>query len=512
MSKMRKTLIILLVGVSFSLAAQNYAGENQDGCSGTGIVIGIPDPNPEYCYKWGIADGLTAEQIHQQRPVVKPNKTTTYSVTVTDPDFSFRAVDEVEVTVDFGGVKFAPKYILPNGENNQSKATLTVNKLSLGGLPRPFTWTVDSDPNNTKCEIDQSGWISKGESGGKVTIRATLDDNDACFAEEIIDVNVGVKDLVVRDVSDHTRVAHDKDTLYIVGAGSVEFEAIPNEESSFPQGQPEWTGDLSPPPGNDFIFISSIGIGTYTVSAGDRTVTVISVNANPISVAANIDLAGLKKFSEMFKKPKEPTPDEVTFCSPIPPEVTLPAAISIGITSEVVPKYKSPDIGDKNSVSLTLPAIGVSGCLPLPCCSATFPIPVPGVTAKYYVYLRGSAGLSFNINIARDESLESDAWDGQAKMSGSAEVAAGAAFDLSVGLLGFTGGAEAVAKAGVDVRYNDTKLEYQAYWGGVQAILKGTLYYMSPSETIQFGVTKGPWQVVDGDKSNWSLLLDFTSL
>ena len=82
-----------------------------------------------------------------------------FNQTLTDQNFSFKAIDRVRVVIFFGGIKFHPKYIYPNGEANQAKATLTSNGYGTEFPSESFTWSVESDPDNTGAVISADGWI-----------------------------------------------------------------------------------------------------------------------------------------------------------------------------------------------------------------------------------------------------------------------------------------------------------------------------------------------------------------
>lgn len=510
---MKITHFLLTLAISFStgiLWSQQYAGEETSCCSSTGAVIGTPDPNPEHCYLWEIADGLTADQVNQTNPLVKPNETTTYRVTVTDQEFSFRAVDQVKVKVYFGGVQLNPAYALPDGEMNQVKATLTVN--GLGGLPPdPFTWSIAADPDGTGCTINQDGWISGCNSPGKIKVRATNDDNPACIAEKEMEVNVGVRDLIVRDLTNAGREAKSNDTLYILASNNIEFEALPNEGTTFPQGQPEWSGDLSPPPGNDFLWSTTITEGTYVVTAGEKTVTVIRLDPNTVTVQRGFNLGKLQEYVNKWTG-YTAAGLQSPLCTPIPVNFTLPTSITGGIKFERVGKYQNPDYGIKTELSLELPGLGVSGCAPiLPCCGFIAGIPGGG-SVVIFPYVRFSAGIGIQVNLSRDPSSENSGFIGGGNaLTGKLELAAGVTVDISAGPFGLAGAAEVYTKFEAQSRLNGTMLEYMTSWGGIQAQFAGQVYAGIPSDpTWSVVVGFPPQNIIDGASTPWAPFYDLS--
>ncbi len=490
--------------------SQQYAGEEKIGCSGPGAVIGIDNPNPDHCYLWAVADGLTEEQVNQKQPLVHPGETTWYTVTVTDQNFSFKAIDRVRVVIFFGGIKFHPKYIYPNGEANQTKATLTSNGYGTEFPSESFTWSVESDPDNTGAVISADGWISNCTQPGKVTIRATKNSNPACYAEEVIEVNVGVKDVIVRDMDNAGREAHAGDTLYVVGIGDIEFEAIPNDESSFPPNQPEWSGSITPPGGNDYLWTADISEGTtYTVTAGDKTVTVTRLAPNTVTIQRDIDIKPIKDFMDKFKKFTAAIQNPL--CTPIPVGVVLPTNFTGGVKFERVGKYQNPDYGYKTEFSAELPVVGVAGCAPfLPCCGVVVGVPLGG-NALIFPYARFNSSISLTGAVAKDPSAENSNWVGTITFAGKLELAAGVAVDISFVGMGLTGGGETLTKFEAAARLQNDKIEHQETWGGLQAQFTGSVYFGSPSNpswAVKAGL--GPFNLLDGAQTPWTQLVDLS--
>lgn len=72
------------------------AGPDTVSCKGKAVKIGTTE-NPEYCYSWSPSEGLDDPKSAQ--PSARPTKKTTYTLTVTGPDFTFKETDEVDVSV-----------------------------------------------------------------------------------------------------------------------------------------------------------------------------------------------------------------------------------------------------------------------------------------------------------------------------------------------------------------------------------------------------------------------------
>ncbi|MBL0007200.1 MAG: hypothetical protein IPP25_08465 [Saprospiraceae bacterium] len=511
---MKFTLIVILILSAMHAQSQQYAGEEKICCSGNGAAIGIDNPNPDHCYVWAAADGLTADQVNQKTPIVKPDKTTWYNVTVTDQFFSFKAIDRVRVVVYFGGIKFYPTYIYPNGEANQAKATLTEN--GYGSLPpEPFTWSVHADPDNTEATISQAGWISGCVRSGKVTIRATSTSNPECYDEEIIEVNIGVKDVIASDMVNEERKAQAGETLYIVkplaGMHLVEFRAIPNDESTFPAGQPDWSGNPTAPPEAAESWTASLGplAGYYTVTAGDKSVTVALSVSSPVTIQKALDLSQVKKFKEKFFNSYS-FPLQSAYCTPIPIGLTIPADnITLGVALEEVNKYHNPNLGNKIDFAITLPAIGASGCLPL--YNFLFIASVPGLADVYvFPYVRAAAGITIVGNVTRDPSMQMSDWDGTLNVVGKVELFAGFAVDAAFGPFNLSVSGETGSDLTMKARLQEGKIETNASVGGLQVKFAGYVYVGSPSNPTFSTPTfeLGPYKVIDGYESPYVEFID----
>lgn len=89
-------LFAYLVNIQ-SLTAQADAGPDKTTCNGTPVNIGPTAAAADNCYHWEPATGLNNPDI--ANPTATATVTTTYTLTVTGKDFSFKANDNMVLTV-----------------------------------------------------------------------------------------------------------------------------------------------------------------------------------------------------------------------------------------------------------------------------------------------------------------------------------------------------------------------------------------------------------------------------
>lgn len=240
---MKFKFIVILLIAAFRLHSQGFAGPDIITCEST-AVLGIPNPNPLHCYLWSGPGPING--INSPNPTIQTKYGNYYSVTVTDQNFSFKAIDLVYIEVLLGGLWMTPKYIIPDDTENQAKVTVIVNSLSV-----PVIWEITERTGAQGCEIDQDGNISSCTTSGRITVRATNANDFSCFSEEEFPVNNGVKEVIVRELPDIDRNASSLksnpfNTLKVTKIHQVEVEAIPNDGEEFPEGQPDWGGTITP--------------------------------------------------------------------------------------------------------------------------------------------------------------------------------------------------------------------------------------------------------------------------
>ncbi len=231
-----QAFIVILLSASFQINAQFSAGLDKTICSGTGADLGVPTQviQPTWCITWTPAEGL--DDPHSAQPHATPKHTTIYTVAVLTDDWQGVITDDVKVTVGFGDLKFTPNYLY-QGSDETSQAQVLTNPDN-----EQVTWSIQGP--DLGCMIDpMSGVITPGNEFGTITIRATKTNHPACFAEDNIDINEGVKDVTARDATHPGRIAKDlTDTLYLIGEGPYIITAIPNADG-FSEGSPFWYND-----------------------------------------------------------------------------------------------------------------------------------------------------------------------------------------------------------------------------------------------------------------------------
>lgn len=493
--------------------ATDYAGPDKSGCQGDGVTIGNASPG-NVCYTWDAADGLNPNDIHNSNPHVRPQNTTTYTVHVVGNNFSFSTTDQVKVTVAFGGLVITPSYInLAGPQMNQATAMLTVNPSN-----NPIIWSIP-DAAMTGCNIDQNGVISGCNATGTVTVKATNQNDPGCVAEKTLEINGGVKDVIASDNANDGRVAHKTQTLYLVGpntpgpAGSVNFTAVPNENSSFPSGQPTWSGPLMPPPGNEYSWDTpNLGLGTYTETVGQvdpKTVTVSVVGPNEASVTINVNTGLVETLINKLKgntKVKETD----AFCS-TPLSFSLPGALSASFKASNAPKFHDPAYATKKEVSVDIPGISVTGCVYFPCCTGAARFGPAYI--YYFTYFGSSLGLNLNVAAAKDPSASANAmWtmsNLSASVSGKLEAGLRVESEFSMNA-GIFAGVNISTEGKLECRFMPTpdRLEWNASWGGLVGKVSAAIWYGNPSNAIEVAFQKN---LINGSETGWMLLDDLSA-
>src|SRR5690606_20111730 len=100
------------------------AGEELEICNGEEVpLVPTVTPTGNYSYRW--ASSTSGQVLTGQNPVVKPNQTTTYTLTVTDEDTGCTQTDEVTVTVFPAPViEFSlPDQVICSGETSELVST-----------------------------------------------------------------------------------------------------------------------------------------------------------------------------------------------------------------------------------------------------------------------------------------------------------------------------------------------------------------------------------------------------
>ncbi len=178
-------MIMLLVFASYDLHAQGAqqanAGADTTICKDQCVTIGTPmDPN--WCFHWQPHAGLS--DPYTMMPEACPEQTTTYTLTVTGPDYSFISTDQVVVTVvEISPITFSVNP-LPTIPFSTSQAWATT---SSGGN---LIWTIEGDDLGATISRG-SGLVTVGSQSGMITVRATDSLNQDCYIEATLCLGSG---------------------------------------------------------------------------------------------------------------------------------------------------------------------------------------------------------------------------------------------------------------------------------------------------------------------------------
>lgn len=518
---MKKSIAIIFISIIgvLTLTGQgtDYAGPDKTACQGNGANIGNPNPG-DVCYTWDKADGLNPNDIHSTNPLVTPNFTTTYTVNVVGDNFTFNTTDQVVVSVDFGGLVITPEYInLLSPPANQATATLTINNFAGGGAD-PILWSIEN-AGSTGCTIDQSGVISNCIESGTVTVKATNQNSPACVARKQLEINGGVKDVTAKDNGNPGRIAHHNETLYLIGpatpgpAGTVTFTAVPNENSSFPEGEPQWSGPLMPPPGSEVQWVTdALSLGTYAESAGNldpKNVTVEVIGPDEVSITLGINTGLVQTLVDKIKGNAK-TKEEDAFCSD-PFSIDLPGAISASYKSSNAVKFQDPGYDTKKEVAIDIPTISVTGCMYFPCCTGGAKF--GPVFVYYFTYFGASLGLTLNVATAKDPSASADPkWvlsNLSAAVAGKLEAGVRMESEFAENG-GIIVGANISTECKLEGRYvsNPDRLEWNASWGGLVGKVSATIWYGTMDGALEVAFQKN---LMNGAETGFQLLHDLST-
>ncbi len=178
--------ILLLLGQTMSAYGQFTADAGPDTsiCKGSCVTLG-GQADPSFCFHWSPAAGLSADNV--PNPTACPEVTTTYTLTVTAPDFSWTSTSQVVVTVIvISDITFSLTP-LPNtvGLSSQGLATTTS-----GG---PLLWSF-KDGNIPGLSITSSGLItvtSSSAQSGNVIVVVKDSLNPDCEKEGTLCIGTG---------------------------------------------------------------------------------------------------------------------------------------------------------------------------------------------------------------------------------------------------------------------------------------------------------------------------------
>ncbi len=506
----RQTFLWMLIGCTLSsltLHGQNWAGPDQALCGSTeGATIGLENAPSQYCYSWSPLEGIQGSP-HEARIVVKPEVPTTYSVTVTGSNFSFRQVDEVEVDVDFGGVEFDPSFAFPDGESAQSTAYLTNNPDD-----HPFTWSiVEEAPSNHGCTIDPStGDISGCIGSGEITVRATRDEFPQCKAENTFRINQGVKDVTATDISTDNgkRVAKSGQILTLVGRNGARFEAIPNDNETFGPNDITWAGSPDAPTSGVTTWVSDQGTPQdLYITANDKAVlierrpVVEHSLGNPIGTFLQMVELAVSKF-----KPVKNDQEISQHGSCLPPLQVPPPSGDFNYKYENTNKYNSPDEGIKSTIEGFV-AASVTGklCFPPPYSSP------PNPFGYYFTYAFMSGTVKIVATGVKDEGAPGEpAWDwGTLAGEGELKIGLGAQGGFYVGsLINIIGSITGSAALTLSAQWNSPHIEGKYKLEPLIVECGLSVWITSPNEPI-VGPLNGKYNLADPIESQYTPIITF---
>jgi len=503
---MNKLTILLISLLPLSLIAQNYAGDDETICQGSGIQIGNPTPDPDLCYTWDMAEGLDPGDIHNPNPTVYPQTETTYTVHVTGDGFGFSASDQVTIDVDFGGLTVTPSYIDLSGPlTDQAQAELNINMFQ--GNANDIIWSLEN-VGSSGCSITQEGAISNCSESTTLTVKATNAEFPACTATKTLEVNGGIRDVTAEDNSNAGRIARAGQKLYTVGTGQARIRALPNENSQIPAGQPMWTGSHTPPPGNEFDWLTPfLDPGVYNYEAGEidpKSVQVENISIDKETFEYNLPLEFIGLIVNGVKGDRETS--NYFFCLPFNVDLAQFDQFKIQYSQERAPKYQDPDWDYKYSASLSMPVSSISGCVFFPCCSAGGRI--GPVSVFMFSYMKASLGLGVSFNCEKDPNTPNPEWV-------ASNIAVSLVGQLEAGLrleanapAGYGAVATALLTSGASGfgRTDGEKLEWKADWGGLNGVLSASIFYGSPDHVLGVSET---WNLLNGGTTDWQLLYEF---
>ncbi len=466
-SGLKYHILLILVVCWGTAGAQQFltAGPDKEACEGKGVQIGPPDVNPDLCYLWEPAVGLSCANC--PNPIATVNSDTEYTLHITNDDFSLSFSDNMLVEIVFGNITFDAQYVK---QGSTEKVTATLNRYEGGSV----TWEFEGD--DIGCTINpvpgmpHKAEITPGDRFGKLTVVAILDADEDCKARATIDVNAGVKDIEVAQVANPGRIARSGETLHILNSASnlVKATAIPNEGFPFEQPTPKWhtphVNSVVLPDGTitheedvnlvvGAAFTAGYGAPEYepTTQVEVHLPMEIPIPIAQILQAFNDKINGPLKDKGKFKN----SPLQLSF------GVEL---FNTELKSSLVEKYHSPELEYKWEVDL-VSKVTASGtiCHPVLCKTIALPEILGGDTlVTTEVSLTCSGELSIAGGWERDPGQEDDSW----KLKSALEVQTTLKLNVTIGgsfnFGGYTliGGAEPSASAGTTLSWDAANPEF----------------------------------------------------
>jgi len=237
-----KTKTILILCLTFVLCSpsafsQANAGEDKTICGQNGVVIGGGTENPDWCYYWSPHTGLDNPNI--LHPTANPATTTTYTLTVVGPDFSFQDSDQMTVFVENVSVALTVENNINECmEGRQITFTAEVSASFPVSSSEPIKFTFHFEDANgnawthVEWSIDRVEYytavaddVPAGDADHKFTTPIFVEaENDECVAVSPT-LNIDVYELWI----DYVRYNAAKPWKAVVGE-NIEYQAIASSD------------------------------------------------------------------------------------------------------------------------------------------------------------------------------------------------------------------------------------------------------------------------------------------
>jgi hypothetical protein len=457
--RLRYLAVLVFFIAPYMLLAQADAGPDQEICKGKSVQLGGA-ANPDYCYYWTPQSGL--DNPYAPNPTATPEKTTTYTVIVTGPEFSGRWMDDVTVTVfEMQDIVFDKPMVYADG------ATLVTPQAVVNPSGRRLSWEFVGESFGCWWENEK---IVVGTDPGSVTVRAVDNKNPECYLDKPLELLDPVAGVTAEDVKNKGRIAKTGETLYLVGPQrQAEVKALP-AQGSFSGLAPVWSGTCLSPPSGTASFINDADEGmscTYNVG-NDKSITItrLSSTTTEIKPLPGFSDAGLKKFFETdlnFKGNKVGG---------------IKCEINFGNTNfrkTLVGKYMDPGTDYKYEMNLGFSG-SVSGKIVHPLYSKK--ISSPWGSAKWELFMEVKAALGIGGGLIKDPSTEFQGWTGKnltASLDGAFKV--GFDFMSDAEHMAIKAGISAEVKVGSSVQLVGNELQIKGYCGQVQGALNFEFHY-----------------------------------
>lgn len=488
MQKLKYLLTILLVqSVAVIGFSQADAGPDQTICDDEPVIIGTLGSGAA-CYSWSPEEGL--DDPKSPTPKAFPETTTTYTLTVTGSDFSFRDQDEVTVDVVMGELTFSPETLSPDG---MSESQALLSPIPSGST---ISWSIVSDPLG--CTIDEAtGFITAGTDLGSITVRGTVDPG-GCFKEGQIDIINTVEDVMAEDAQHPGRIAMTDDTLYLLGHQDARLTAIP-VGGSFPPGFPLWEYPFQPD--GTVSFVDSDPENDYYIAEGKKVfVERKQKTVNTLSADAFFD--GSATVTNLRDKLNFKSQTGASYTVSFNPNNTE-------YTIETVERYMNPDLGTKHQFTLGVKA-EVAGRITHPAFSGHFKL--FSQEALWELYAQAGITVNGGGGVAKDESVAYPAQiqGSNLTLTATGTIQAGYYIYVNTSFVQLEGDLNAATGIFGSVQLAGPQLQSKFGWNGLVGNVYLKAYFSDPNDP--FVDYSGSKTLIDGNETEWKTFMDFSTL